>query len=82
MANWYSYNGVGDPTATTSYRLMSVKPTCVTGSVRVCAIYLDDTTAVPSDIETTVLAYIANAQGTQTSQPGGGAKRFVYVKGS
>lgn len=82
MANWYSYNGVGDPSATGSYRLMTVQPACSSGSVKICAIYLNDTASVPSTIDANVLSYIANAQGTQSSQPGGIAKRFVYVKGS
>lgn len=80
MANWYTYTGVGDPTSTSSYRLVSIKPTCVTGGCKICAIYLDDNTAVPSDIESTVLAYMANALITGSSQPGGAAKRFVYVR--
>ncbi|AOM76065.1 hypothetical protein [Pedobacter steynii] len=79
MANWYTYNGIGDPTATSSYRLVSVKPTC-SGACKICAIYLDETTVVPSSIATTVLAYISNALVTGSSQPGGAAKRFVYLR--
>lgn len=62
---------------------MTIKPTCVSTGVNICAIYLNETTAVPStDIEAAVQLYMANAVATLTAQPTGvGIKRFVYVKG-
>lgn len=80
MANWYIYNGVGDPFSPNSYRLSGVKPSCVNGSCKICAIYLNEAGTVPSTIDDNVLIYMVNTLASQTSQPGGGAKRFVYVK--
>lgn len=81
MANWFSYNGVGDTALALSYTRMRVKPTCVTGGSIICAIYLDDnSTTSPGSVPQSVLDYISNAQGTLASQPFDGFKRFVYVK--
>ncbi|WGQ08882.1 hypothetical protein QG516_20430 [Pedobacter gandavensis] len=79
MANWYSYDGVGDPALPGSYYKMAVNPNCLSGGSIICAIYLDDTANVPSNISA-VLTYIANAQATLVSQPPGADRRFVYVK--
>jgi hypothetical protein len=79
MANWYAYVGVGDPTLSTSYRLSNTKPTCTGVGVDICAIYLNDTNTVPGAFDG-ISTYIANALITLSSQPPGGAKRFVYVK--
>ena len=80
MANWYAYTGVGDPTLSTSYRLSSLKPSCVAGE-EICAIYLNQTDAIPSAFDG-VTTYIANALATQTPQPTGAlVKRFVYLRG-
>ena len=81
MANWYVYIG-GDPTLTTSYRLSTVKPSCVNGE-QVCDIYMNQTDGVPVTFDNNLTTYIANALATQTAQPTGiGVKRFVYMKGS
>ena len=80
MANWYAYTGIGDPTLSTSYRLSSTKPTCVSTGLDICAIYLNQTDAIPAAFDG-VSTYIANALLTLTAQPtGAGVKRFVYVK--
>ncbi|WGQ08881.1 hypothetical protein QG516_20425 [Pedobacter gandavensis] len=79
MANWFAYNGVGDPTLPGSYYKMAVNPNCLTGGSIICAIYLDDSANVPSSVSA-VLTYIANAQATLVSQPADGFQRFVYVK--
>lgn len=79
MANWYSYNAVGDPTLPGSYYKMATAPNCLTGGSIICAIYLDDTANTPTNISP-VLTYIANAQATLVSQPADGFQRFVYVK--
>jgi hypothetical protein len=80
MANWYAYLGFGDPTLPTSYRLMNFKPTCTGVGGQICAIYLNDTNAIPSAFNG-VSIYISNALGTLTAQPSGvGQKRFVYVR--
>lgn len=79
MANWYSYIGVGDPTVASSYRLTSLKPTCLTG-VEVCVIYLNQSSSIPSAFNG-VTVYIANALATQIPQPTGIlVKPFVYLR--
>ena len=82
MANWFSYDGVGNPQLPGSYYKMDTLPNCLTGGSIVCAIYLDDVNDTPASIPGTVKRYIANAQATLVSQPidGGTARRFVYVK--
>jgi hypothetical protein len=81
MANWYSFinccDGVLNPV---NYRKMTGKPFCNPG-INICAIYLNEVSFIPSDIEITVQQYIVNALATQISQPTGGAKRFVYLRG-
>lgn len=78
--NWFSYDGVGDPTSPGSYYLMTVKPNCNSGGSIICAIYVDDDGPGTPGTLNDVLDYIANAQATLVSQPNGGSKRFVYVK--
>lgn len=80
MANWYGYTGIGDPFIASSYRLITVGPNCTSGTCKICAIYLNDTSTVPSYIDSNVLLYIGNALASQFSQPPGVAKRFVYLK--
>lgn len=80
MANWYAYNGVDDPALPGSYYLMDVTPNCLVGGSQICAIYLDQTSNVPSTLPSTILTYIANANATLVSQPADGFRRFVYVK--
>lgn len=80
MANWFAYDGVGDPTSPGSYFLARVKPTCSSGGCKICAIYLnDDGPGTPGSV-TDVLDYISNALVTLVSQPSGGFKRFVYMR--
>ena len=80
MANWYAYTGIGDPTVASSYRLTSIKPSCLTGE-EICAIYLNQSAAIPSTFDG-VTTYIANALATQSPQPSGLlVKPFVYLRG-
>lgn len=80
MANWFAYNGIGDPALPGNYLQMDVKPNCSVGGSIICAVYLNDNTQVPSSIPNNVKTYIANAQATLVAQPNSGAKHFVYVK--
>ncbi len=77
MANWYAYNGFGDPLLASSYRLMPVKPLCVNGC-HMCAILLDESAPIPSDLSS-VLGYIYNALATCMAQPAPPSKAYVYM---
>lgn len=80
MANWYAYNGIGDPALPGSYYLSDVAPNCLVGGCKICAIYLDQSSDVPSTLPGTIKTYIANALMTLVSQPANGFRRYVYVK--
>jgi hypothetical protein len=82
MPNWYAYIGVGDPTLSTSYRIVSVKVACTPSGVVICAIYLPGNDVYPDGFDQRTLLYIANTLATQIAQPTGpGVMRFVYLKG-
>lgn len=85
MANsWYAYDGLGDPYNVSSYRRVTVKPTCTSG-VDICSVYLlGETSTTPlSPFTTAILNYITAALATQVPQPHDGPtlKPYVYSRG-
>ncbi|SDL83652.1 hypothetical protein SAMN05421820_102270 [Pedobacter steynii] len=80
--NWYGYDQVGDPSLPSSYRKLSVTPTCITGCM-ICAICIPETTTIPSNpFDSNMLQYIADALATCSPQPPPPEKIFVYMRSS
>ncbi|MBB6501665.1 hypothetical protein [Pedobacter cryoconitis] len=82
MANfWYAYNGVGDPTLSSSYSKITGAPGCLNGPT-VCAIYVQGGTFPVSPLPANILQYIADGQAKSVAQPQlpVGSKFFVYLK--
>jgi len=80
---WYAYKGIGDPTLSSSYILLSkVKPGCLNGCI-VCAIYVPACGITPtSPLPANILGYINDLFSTCVAQPQipAGTKLFVYGK--
>jgi hypothetical protein len=80
---WYSLVVAdGDPRLSSSYQLLQIKPTCVSGS-QLCAIYSPEGSVFPrSPISLNLQTYIATALANGIPQPQNppGSKIFVYLK--
>ena len=78
---WYAYVS-GDPTLPASYRRITGKPGCTTGST-ICAIYTPNGGLTPqSPFSSRIQDYIADALANLVPEPQfpANAKKYVYLK--
>jgi hypothetical protein len=79
MANsWYSYLGAGkDPLVPSSYRRITVRPSCICGP-SICSIYLLGQTATTPALpfSSNILTYISDALANGSPQPYCSRRRY------
>lgn len=88
---WYAYTNTGsDPLLASSYRLVTVSPSCLNG-IAPCAIYVTYVgdrpqigTSPISPLTRNIQSYIANGLVSFIAQPvfPEGTKKYVYMKAS
>jgi len=79
---WYAYMGTGEPTDSSNYIRIGIKPDCFCGN-EICAIYADDRGLQPTGTwSPNLMKYIADALATKEMQPAKPyyIKKYVYLK--